>query len=202
MIYTDTFSIADKLLFHTSPLRLVPWLRPWDLKQSFPRWVEQIMTLFFLCHMAYIGIRNFPLIGYMLPLWDWVWCKITIIRFCRRDSKTKSMVFWFNFNWNLAFMIQMTRHWVRQCHGPEQATSHYLNQWWPSLPTHLCISMVVTDASVYRCLEINVMLHFWNLEWKLLNFWLKGHQNFFLRVQLTISKLQQRFTDSPHDVMT
>ena len=42
-------------------------------------------------------------------------------------------------HWNLFPSAQLTisQHWFRQWLGAEQATSHYLNQWWPSLLTYI-----------------------------------------------------------------
>ena len=49
----------------------------------------------------------------------------------------KSVVFWLKFHWSLSLGVQMTisRHWFRQWIDAEQATSHCLNQNWPSLVT-------------------------------------------------------------------
>ena len=41
------------------------------------------------------------------------------------------------------FRVSLTtirHHWVRQWLGVKLATSHYLNQWWPSLLTHICVT--------------------------------------------------------------
>ena len=39
-------------------------------------------------------------------------------------------------------MVQLTlsQHWFRKWLGAEQAASHYLNQRWPSLLTHICVT--------------------------------------------------------------
>ena len=46
----------------------------------------------------------------------------------------------FKFHWNLFPRVQLTisQHRFRQWLGAEQATSHYLSQWWHSSPTHVC----------------------------------------------------------------
>ena len=46
------------------------------------------------------------------------------------------------FHWSLFLRVQLTifQHWFRQWLGAEQATSHYLNQWWPSSTTHICVT--------------------------------------------------------------
>ena len=44
------------------------------------------------------------------------------------------------FDWNLFLRVQLTisQHWFRKWLCAEQATSHYLKQCWPWLPTHIC----------------------------------------------------------------
>ena len=46
------------------------------------------------------------------------------------------------FHWSLLLRDQLTiiQHWVRYWFGANQAPSHYLNQWWPILPTHICVA--------------------------------------------------------------
>ena len=46
------------------------------------------------------------------------------------------------FHWRLFLKVQLTifQHWFRYWLGAEQATSHYLNQWWPSSTTHTCVT--------------------------------------------------------------
>ena len=46
------------------------------------------------------------------------------------------------FYWSLFLEVQLTifQHCLRQWVGAEQATSHYLNQWWPSSMTHICVT--------------------------------------------------------------
>ena len=48
--------------------------------------------------------------------------------------------FRFNFHWNLFLWVQLTinQHWFRQWLVACSAPIHYLNQWWPSSPTHIC----------------------------------------------------------------
>ena len=48
---------------------------------------------------------------------------------------------WFKFHWHMFHMIQLTirQNWLRQWVVNAQATNHYLNQWWPSLLTHICV---------------------------------------------------------------
>ena len=44
----------------------------------------------------------------------------------------KMFEFRLKFHWSLFLRIQLTifQHWLRQWLGADQATSHYLNQWW------------------------------------------------------------------------
>ena len=52
----------------------------------------------------------------------------------------KSFVFWLKFLWSLFLRVQLTifHHEFRLWLGAEQTTSHYLNQRWPMMPTHIC----------------------------------------------------------------
>ena len=51
--------------------------------------------------------------------------------------------FQLQFHWSLFLRVQLTtfKHWFRWWLGADQATSHYLNQWWHRLPTHICITL-------------------------------------------------------------
>ena len=59
--------------------------------------------------------------------------------FSNAFSWMKSFVFWIKFNLHL-FLVQLIvgQYWFRWWLGAEQATSHYLNQHWPSSLTHIC----------------------------------------------------------------
>ena len=52
----------------------------------------------------------------------------------------KGFVFSFESHWCLLLGVQLTirQHSFRKWLGAEQATSHYLNQWWLSLLKHIC----------------------------------------------------------------
>ena len=52
----------------------------------------------------------------------------------------KKIEFRFKLHWNMFPGIQLTisQHGFRRWLGAEQATSHYLDQWSPSLLTHIC----------------------------------------------------------------
>ena len=55
--------------------------------------------------------------------------------------------------------IQLTTgyHWFRQWLGAQKATSHYLNQWCPSLPTHASLSLNVKIVTLRRLLQIDTV---------------------------------------------
>ena len=58
-------------------------------------------------------------------------------------SRVKIDAFWLKFHWNLFPMMKLTisHHWFRQRLVTEQATGHYMNQWWHNLLTHICITL-------------------------------------------------------------
>ena len=60
--------------------------------------------------------------------------------FSNAFSWMKNFVFRFEFPWSSSLMVQlaMSQHWFKYWLGTEQATSHYLNQCWPSSPMHIC----------------------------------------------------------------
>ena len=57
-------------------------------------------------------------------------------------SWMKMYEFRLKFHWSLFLRVQLTifQYWFRWWLGAEQATSHYLNQWWPSSTTHVCVT--------------------------------------------------------------
>ena len=62
--------------------------------------------------------------------------------FSNTFSWTMIIVFWFEFHWNLFPWNQLTifLRWFRLWLGAGKETSQYLNRWWPSSPTHPCIT--------------------------------------------------------------
>ena len=80
----------------------------------------------------------------LLCLSHWGWDKMAAIlqnTFSNAFSWMK-IIFWFKFHWDLFLRVKLTiiQHWFRLWLGTEQPTSHYLNQLWPSLVMHICIS--------------------------------------------------------------
>ena len=59
----------------------------------------------------------------------------------------KSLLFWFEFHWSVFLRIQLTisHHWLRWWLGAEQATSHYLKQWWPISLMHIMYEALQGD---------------------------------------------------------
>ena len=74
---------------------------------------------------------------------------------------TKMVIFRLKFYWNLFPEVQLTinQHWFRWWLGTEQATSHYLNQCWPSSLTHICGTkgrlVNNTSHTVSSCAQFN-----------------------------------------------
>ena len=54
----------------------------------------------------------------------------------------ESVLFWFRFHWNLFPRVQLalSHDWFRLDNDLLSLWHHYLNQWWPSLMTHLGIT--------------------------------------------------------------
>ena len=62
----------------------------------------------------------------------------------------KILEFWLKFHWSLFLRVQLTisQHWVRKWLGSDQATSHYLNQWW------------LDSQCIYASLGLNKLAHY------------------------------------------
>ena len=60
------------------------------------------------------------------------------------SSRMRNFVFRFEFSCfrSLLLRVQVTisQHWFKKWLGTEQVSSHYLNQWWTNLPTHICVT--------------------------------------------------------------
>ena len=84
----------------------------------------------------------------------------------------KIFIFWFKLLWSLFPLVQLTINQpFKQWLGPEQTTSHYLNQRCPSLLTHICVTQPQCVKKPWRGLlnplhdkffrgNINIYLHF------------------------------------------
>ena len=64
------------------------------------------------------------------------------IMFSNASSWMKMFELRLKFHWSLFPKVHLTifQHWFRKWLGAEQATSHYLNQWWPSSMMHICFT--------------------------------------------------------------
>ena len=83
-----------------------------------------------------------PRDGLELVLTHWGRDKMAAI-FVRRFQillYKKTFVLWFTFHLNLLPIVWLTicQQWFRWWLGSEQATSHYLNQWWTGILTPIC----------------------------------------------------------------
>ena len=61
--------------------------------------------------------------------------------FSNAFSSVKMLKFQLGFHRNLflSFQLTVSQHWCRWWLGADQATNHYLNQWWSCLLMHICI---------------------------------------------------------------
>ena len=62
--------------------------------------------------------------------------------FSNAFSSMKMYEFWLRVHVSLYLRVQLTliHHWLRLWLGADQATSHYLNQWWSNLLMHICVT--------------------------------------------------------------
>ena len=70
------------------------------------------------------------------------WTTLFRRHFQTHFSWTKIVVFWLQFHWNLfpRFQLSIFQHSFTQWLGTGQTTSYYLNQWWHSLLTNICVT--------------------------------------------------------------
>ena len=78
-------------------------------------------------------------------LTHWGWDKMDAISqmtFSNAISRMKMFEFPLKCHWSLFLKVQLTifQHRFRYWLGVEEATSRYLNQWWPSSTTHICVT--------------------------------------------------------------
>ena len=78
----------------------------------------------------------------------------------------KSFVFWLKFHWRLFLRVQLTiyQHWFRKWLDTDQATSHYLSQWW-WIYWRIYASLGLNELTHWPLgdLEIILQMYFWNL---------------------------------------
>ena len=69
---------------------------------------------------------------------------------CKFISLYQNFCFWFSFNCNwfpVDFQSTKSCHWFRWSLNADRAISHYLNQWWSTLRTQIC----VTRSQRFKC---------------------------------------------------
>ena len=76
--------------------------------------------------------------------------------FSKAFSSKKFFEFRLKFDWNLFPWVQLkiSQHWFRKWLGAVQTISHYLNLYWHSSPTHICVTRpqwVEKKTEVYTC---------------------------------------------------
>ena len=82
--------------------------------------------------------------------------------FFKSISWMKKHEFCLRFHWSLFLRVQLTifHHWFRLWLGADQATSHFLERWWPCLLTHMCVTRPqwVKSTSLYINITMFSML--------------------------------------------
>ena len=85
------------------------------------------------------------------------WCSEKMVdiyqtTFSNAFSWIKIFAFLIQFDWSLFLRIQLTiiQHRFRKWLGADQATSHYLNQWWSMLLTHISVLGLNTINQFYK----------------------------------------------------
>ena len=94
-------------------------------------------------------------------------------------SWMKMLKFWIKFHWSLFIRVQLTisQHWLRWRLGTDQATSHYLNQWW------------IDYRRIYASLGLNELMssHYLNQCWFIVNCTLRNRFQSNLNQNKTVS---------------
>ena len=67
----------------------------------------------------------------------WWTMKVFQLHWFRYKDVNFLVEFWIQLNLFLRVQLAIKEHWFRWWLGAEQATSHYLNQWWPRSVTHI-----------------------------------------------------------------
>ena len=101
---------------------------------------------YIFCCIQYIKIRISFSYGVHIETWRikpsllGIMAAISQTIFLEAFSRMKSFLFGLKLHWGLFLGVKLTisEYWFRQWLGAEQATSHYLDQCWPSAPKHIC----------------------------------------------------------------
>ena len=127
----------------------------------------------------YLSFLHYCRGGWMknrLALTHWGRDKMDVISqttFSSAFCRTKMFELRWNFHWNLFLWVQLTifQHWFRQWLGADQATSHYLNQWWldywriyASFGLNELNEHNGTTDKYCRCLMVKTLLYLMRLE--------------------------------------
>ena len=117
-------------------------MNPWNNLQ----WIliKQQIFIFKKIHLNdhEIMMHGTNLFFHLSTLWGWdkmdAIFQTTILN---AFSWMKMYKFWLIFHWSLLPRVHLTifQHWSRWWLGAVQATSHYLNQCWHRLPTHIWV---------------------------------------------------------------
>ena len=81
----------------------------------------------------------------------------------------KTFVYWFKFQWSLFLRVPLpiSESWFRKWLGAEQATSHNLEQFWPSSLMHICgtegdeLLVYVQQKQWPLIIEFHMFSYFW-----------------------------------------
>ena len=99
------------------------------------------LTILLLVYLT--NLSHWPLRDVAVILTHWSQDKMAaILQTCSNSfSWMKMFNFGFKFHWSLFQGVQLTisQHWFGWWLGAKKVTSHYLNQRWSSLMTHLCV---------------------------------------------------------------
>ena len=126
----ETFAVAKQpllqMLCHRTPLICISINFIWYRFQYRIAWISPPIALL-LCSHARFNVLFFNFNSFPTGQND-------------RHSDRRHFQMHFLEYWNLFTWVQLTisLHWFRWWLGAEQATSHYLNQWWPSSLTRMC----------------------------------------------------------------
>ena len=86
--------------------------------------------------------------------------------FSNEFSWMKTFEFRLRFGWNLFLRFELTtfQHLFRWWLGADQVTSHYLNQWWSSLLTHICVTLPQWVNVLFKscCWILGYLLQGWH----------------------------------------
>ena len=102
------------LKFHTKyvthTLKAVYFIHRWKYKSS---WIKELLSI-----LTHWGRDKMAATSQTAFSYAFTWMKMNDIQL--------------KFHWSLFLRIQLTtfQHWLRWWLGADQATSHYLNQWW------------------------------------------------------------------------